>query len=34
VLPVLTIGLLTVGMGLIADGLGRAIAGIDRGRPE
>jgi peptide/nickel transport system permease protein len=34
VLPVLAIALLTVGIGLIADGLGRAIAGIDRGRPE
>jgi peptide/nickel transport system permease protein len=34
VLPILAIGLLTVGIGLIADGLGRAIAGIDRGRPE
>jgi peptide/nickel transport system permease protein len=34
VLPVLAIGLLTIGTGLIADGLGRSIAGIDRGRPE
>ena len=34
VLPVLAIALLTIGMGLIADGLGRAVAGIDRGRPE
>jgi peptide/nickel transport system permease protein len=34
VLPVLAIALLTVGMGLITDGLGRAVAGIDRGRPE
>ena len=33
-LPILAISLLTVGVGLIADGLGRAVAGIDRGRPE
>ena len=33
-LPIFAIGLLTVGVGLIADGLGRAVAGIDRGRPE
>jgi peptide/nickel transport system permease protein len=33
-LPVLAIALLTVGMGLIADGLARAVAGVDRGRPE
>jgi peptide/nickel transport system permease protein len=33
-LPIFAIGLLTVGTGLIADGLGRAVAGIDRGRPE
>lgn len=32
-LPMLAIGLLTVGVGLVADGLGRAVAGIDRGRP-
>jgi len=31
-LPALAIGLLTVGVGMIADGLGRAVAGIDRGR--
>jgi peptide/nickel transport system permease protein len=34
VLPVLAIAMLTIGMGLITDGLGRAVAGIDRGRPE
>jgi peptide/nickel transport system permease protein len=34
VLPILAIAMLTIGFGLIADGLGRAIAGIDRGRPE
>jgi peptide/nickel transport system permease protein len=34
VLPIFAIGMLTVGMGLIADGLGRAVAGIDRGRGE
>jgi peptide/nickel transport system permease protein len=34
VLPVLAIATLTIGVGLIADGLGRAVAGIDRGRPE
>ncbi len=33
-LPVLAIAMLTIGTGLIADGLGRAVAGIDRGRPE
>jgi peptide/nickel transport system permease protein len=33
-LPVLAIALVTIGLGLIADGLGRAIAGIDRGRAE
>lgn len=33
-LPMFAIALVTVGVGLIADGLGRAIAGIDRGRPE
>ncbi len=33
-LPIFAIGLLTVGIGLVADGLGRAVAGIDRGRPE
>jgi len=31
-LPIFAIGLLTVGVGLVADGLGRAVAGIDRGR--
>jgi peptide/nickel transport system permease protein len=30
ILPALAIGLLTVGVGLIADGFGRAVAGIDR----
>jgi peptide/nickel transport system permease protein len=34
VLPVLAIATLTIGIGLITDGLGRAVAGIDRGRPE
>jgi peptide/nickel transport system permease protein len=34
VLPIVAIGLLTVGMGLIADGLGRAVAGIDRRRAQ
>jgi peptide/nickel transport system permease protein len=33
-LPIFAIGLLTVGIGLVADGLGRAVAGVDRGRPE
>jgi peptide/nickel transport system permease protein len=33
-LPMIAIALVTVGVGLFADGLGRAIAGIDRGRPE
>jgi peptide/nickel transport system permease protein len=30
VLPMLAIALLTVGVGLVADGLGRSVAGIDR----
>ena len=34
VLPVAAIALLTIGMGLIADGLTRAIAGVDRGKAE
>lgn len=34
VLPALAIAVLTVGAGLIADGLSRATAGIDRGRAE
>ena len=34
VLPVMAIGVLTIGTGLIGDGLSRAIAGIDRGRSE
>ena len=33
-LPMFAIALLTVGVGLVADGLGRAVAGIDRGRPS
>jgi peptide/nickel transport system permease protein len=33
-LPVFAIALLTVGMGLIADGLSRAVAGVDRGKAE
>ena len=33
-LPIFAIGLLTVGVGLVADGFGRAVAGIDRGRPD
>jgi peptide/nickel transport system permease protein len=33
-LPVFAIALLTIGMGLIADGLSRAIAGVDRGKAE
>jgi peptide/nickel transport system permease protein len=31
-LPVLAIALLTIGTGLVADGLARALAGIDRGK--
>ncbi len=34
ILPIFAIGALTVGVGLIADGLGRSVAGIDRKRPE
>jgi peptide/nickel transport system permease protein len=34
VLPAVAIAALTVGAGLIADGLSRATAGIDRGRAE
>jgi hypothetical protein len=34
VLPVLAIALLTVGTGLVGDGISRAAAGIDRGRPS
>ena len=34
VLPIMAIGVLTVGTGLIGDGFSRAIAGIDRGRSE
>jgi peptide/nickel transport system permease protein len=34
VLPVIAIALLTIGMGLVADGLSRAIAGVDRGKAE
>jgi peptide/nickel transport system permease protein len=33
-LPVFAIAFLTIGMGLIADGLSRAIAGVDRGKAE
>ena len=34
VLPVFAIALLTIGTGLIADGLSRTVAGIDRGKAE
>ncbi len=34
VLPVAAIALLTIGTGLMADGLGRTVAGIDRGKAE
>ena len=34
VLPALAIALLTVGTGLIADGLSRATAGIDRAKGD
>jgi peptide/nickel transport system permease protein len=34
ILPVFAIALLIIGMGLIADGLSRAIAGVDRGKAE
>jgi peptide/nickel transport system permease protein len=33
-LPVFAIAFLTIGMGLIADGLSRAVAGVDRGKAE
>jgi len=33
-LPIIAIGLLTIGTGLVGDGLSRAIAGIDRGKEE
>jgi peptide/nickel transport system permease protein len=33
-LPIIAIGLLTIGTGLVGDGLSRAIAGIDRGKAE
>ena len=33
-LPVMAIALLTIGTGLISDGLGRTIAGIDRGKVD
>jgi peptide/nickel transport system permease protein len=32
VLPVIAIALLTIGTGLVGDGISRAAAGIDRGR--
>ncbi len=34
VLPAIAIALLTIGTGLIADGMSRTVAGIDRGRPD
>jgi peptide/nickel transport system permease protein len=34
VLPTLAIGLLTIGTGLVGDGLARAFVGIERGRPQ
>ena len=34
VLPAIAIALLTIGTGLISDGLARTVAGIDRGRPD
>lgn len=34
VLPVAAIALLTIGTGLFADGIGRTVAGIDRGKAE
>ncbi|HEU0193300.1 MAG TPA: ABC transporter permease [Gaiellales bacterium] len=34
VLPVLAIALLTIGTGLVGDGISRAAAGIERGRPS
>jgi peptide/nickel transport system permease protein len=33
-LPAFAIALLTVGTGLIADGVSRTVAGVDRGRPD
>jgi peptide/nickel transport system permease protein len=33
-LPTLAIGLLTIGTGLVGDGLARAFVGIERGRPQ
>jgi peptide/nickel transport system permease protein len=33
-LPVFAIGLLTIGTGFFADGIGRTVAGIDRGKAE
>lgn len=33
-LPAIAIALLTIGTGLISDGLSRTVAGIDRGRPD
>jgi peptide/nickel transport system permease protein len=33
-LPIIAIGLLTIGTGLIGDGLSRAIAGVDRGKED
>ena len=33
-LPVIAIALLTIGTGLVGDGLSRAAAGIDRGRDD
>jgi ABC-type dipeptide/oligopeptide/nickel transport system permease subunit len=33
-LPVIAIALLTLGTGLIGDGIARAAAGIDRGRGD
>ena len=34
ILPAIAIALLTIGTGLISDGLARTVAGIDRGRPD
>jgi peptide/nickel transport system permease protein len=34
VLPAVAIALLTIGTGLISDGLARTVAGVDRGRPD
>jgi peptide/nickel transport system permease protein len=34
VLPAIAIAVLTIGTGLISDGLARTVAGIDRGRPD